>query len=156
MASVDWGTVPAWVGLGTVAVGVAAYAKNTWDAWRSRAAQVFVWAAKWDQAHNPPWDQFEVTLVVLNKTAEPIFDVVVEVFSGENKPFNPRERRWLSTVRPERSSNRLDFSGAGTLFPAWQGTPTRVAPYVDLAFTDGRGRRWHRDTHHRLRRKWRG
>lgn len=137
MANVDWGSAPDWLAaIGTVgALGVALYLlrqemqerrRSLKRADRAPADQIFAWAQPRTDAGG--WQTF-----VLNKSDEPVYDVVVRLTPLSEPPLPPYEAVW-GTVAPGDARAGDSFSNRpNDLFGV---------PSVDVEFTDGRGRHW--------------
>ncbi|GBE22664.1 MAG TPA: hypothetical protein ENH00_13925 [Actinobacteria bacterium] len=145
IASIEWGNVPDWFAaigtVGTLLVALLLLGNEMRD--RRRAAEiadqkpadgVFVWVTPRTDAGG--WQTF-----VHNRSDEPVYDAVVYFTPLTEAPMPTVEAVW-GTIPP----------GETTPGDRYGDRPTDIfgIPAVEIEFTDGRGRHWHRDSEGQL------
>lgn len=141
--NLDFGTVPTWVsGIGTVAAVSVALFQNQYtrrkqhrDELRAQADRISGWPDE-DPSSNDP---LRSKLRLLNKSDEPVYEVVVSVVLVQGAGPRIGEE-----VPPDWARNVFSIlpPGQWVAFQPSRGGGMNRRPGVEIAFTDSRGRSW--------------
>lgn len=151
----DWGSVPAWLGLGGALIAAMSFLAGRRDAKRRPAALVFPITVNHRFGTSKPPDTF-TNVQIENGSDMPIYDCILVLYQ-----WGRRRRLWrfhtvqnwmtgervvgrvYSIIRANSVSQVAELPGLG-LPPQGKGWRAQMdmAPTALLMFRDGNGRRW--------------
>jgi hypothetical protein len=148
----DWGSVPAWLTLGTILVALATFVMGRHDAARAPAAHVYAVVVNYRTGtstdDDPPFTDVEVR----NDGEFPIFEPSVQLWNwGKPRRFTWRLWRiegWFTSERKQWVNWRYVPSNSKTNVHRLCGLDDKppgkgsLTPPVVLVFRDGNGRLW--------------
>jgi hypothetical protein len=152
MCFLDWGTVPAWLTLGSVVAALSTLIIGRMDAARAPAAQVY--AVVVDHVIGRPDEGSFTDVEVRNDGDYPIFEPSVQLWDwGRPRRLTWRLRRiqhWFTSPRKGWVNGRFVPAGSRTSvhrLPGLESDRTgkgSAIPPIVLMFRDGNGKLWAR------------